>query len=153
MLRGKLIEVFEAPVICVNDLAGYIARTRGAVERHYDARVVLLRITVHMLACRAGHEQMAGLVPGFNTDNFRLVEEHAIGNDLRFEPGGAELARDELGGFVILRRCGEMRLSGEGLEFLAGQFGVGHGEELFFKLRFRSEISKAKASLRDGLRR
>ena len=96
---------------------------------------------------------MAGFVPSLNADDFGIVEEHAIGNDLGVEAGGAELARDELGGFVVFRRCGEMRLGGERLEVLAGQFGIGHGEELRFQFGFSVEVGVAEAALRDDLRR
>ena len=152
VLRGELIEIFEAAVVSVDGLGGDIAGARRAVVGHDDARIVLIGIAIHMLAVGAGHEQMAGLVPGLDADDFRIVEEHAIGNDLRVEPGGAELARDELRGFVVLGRCGEMRLRGESLEVLAGQFGIGHGEELRFQFCFRVEVGIAEAALRDNLR-
>ena len=71
---------------------------------------------------------------------------------MRFETGGAEFARDELGGFVVFRRCGEMRLGGEGLQIFAGKFGVGNSKELFFELRFGAEVGKAEGALRHDLR-
>ena len=46
-----------------------------------------------------------------------------------------------------------MRLGSESLQVLAGRFGVGHGEELRFQFGFRVEVGKAKAALRDDLRR
>ena len=110
VLRGERIEIFKAAVVGVDDLAGDIAGAGRAVEWHDDARVVLLRIApffCDVLARGAGHERMAGFVPGFNVDDFGVVEEHAIGNDFGVEAGGAEFARDELGGFVVFRRCGQ----------------------------------------------
>ena len=151
VLRGERIEIFKAAVVCVDDLAGDIAGAGGAVVRHDDARVVLLRIAIHVLARGAGHERMAGFVPGLNVDGFGVVEEHAIGNDFGFEAGGAEFARDELGGFVILWRGGQMRLGGESGEVVAGVFWIGHGEEFLFLLCFGVEVGKAEAALRHGL--
>ena len=125
VLRGERIEIFKAAVVCVDDLAGDVAGAGRAVVRHDDARVVLLRIApltfaADVLARGAGHERMAGFVPGFNVDDFGVVEEHAIGNDFGIEAGGAEFARDELGGFVVLRRCGQVWLGGKSGEVLAG---------------------------------
>ena len=152
MLRGELVEIFRAAVVSVDGLGGYIAGTRRAVVGHDDARIVLIGIAVHMLAVGAGHEEMAGLVPSLDADDFRIVEEHAVRNDLRIETGGAKFACDELGGFVVLGRCGEMRLRGESLEVLTGQFGIGHGEELRFQFCFRVEVGIAEAALWDDLR-
>ena len=88
---------------------------------------------------------MAGLVIGLDAHDFGLIQQHAVGNDFGFEPGGAELLRHVLGGLVILGRGGQVRLGGEGLQFLAGQFGVGHGEELLFELGFGAEVGVAEA--------
>ena len=92
---------------------------------------------------------MAGGIVGLDADDFGLVEQNAIGNDLGFETGGAELARDILGGLVIFRCGGEMRSGGELFEFLAGLFGIGDGEEFLFDFGFGTEVGVAE----DGLRR
>jgi len=46
-----------------------------------------------------------------------------------------------------------MRFSSERFEFLASQFGVGHSQELFLELRFRTEVGVAQDALRRRLRR
>ena len=96
---------------------------------------------------------MASLVPGLDANDFRIVEENAIGNDFSVEPCGAELARDELRGFVVLGRRGQVRLGSKSLEVLAGRFGIGHSEESLFQLCFGVEVGIAEAALRHDLRR
>ncbi len=72
VLRGEFVEVFKAAVVGVDDFAGDVARSRGAVEGHDDAGIVLARIAVDVLARGAAHEQMAGCVPGLDADDFGL---------------------------------------------------------------------------------
>src|SRR5208282_2247836 len=120
MLRGEDVEVFGAAVVSVDGVAGYIAGARRAVVGHDNPRIVLIGIAAHVLAIRAGDEEMAGLVPGLDADDLGIVQKHAIGNNLRVETSSAELARDEFSGFVVFGGRGEMRLRSESLEILAG---------------------------------
>ena len=43
-----------------------------------------------------------------------------------------------------------MRLGGKGLEFLAGELGIGYGEELFFDAGLGGEVGIAEDGLRCG---
>ena len=58
-----------------------------------------------------------------------FVEEDFVGDDLGLEAGGFELVGDVDGGGVVLGRTGPVGGGGEGLEVLAGEFGVGDGHE------------------------
>ncbi len=90
-----------------------------------------------MLFCRAADEQFARRIEGFHLDDLGLVHQDAIRNNLRLEAGSAKLLRHVLRGLVILGRRGDVRLGGERLQMLAGEFGVGHGEKLLLDLRLR----------------
>ena len=73
---------------------------------------------------------MASLVPGLDANDFRIVEENAIGNDFSVEPCGAELARDELRGFVVLGRRGQVRLGSRVLRSSPAVLGSGTARNL-----------------------
>ena len=135
--RRQLIEVLEPPVIRVHHFARDVSRTRGAVERHHHARIVLAGVALHVFARRTAHEQMAGLVIGLDADDFGPIQQHAVGNDRGLEPSGAKLLRHILRGLAVFRRGRKVRLGCERLQLLAGQFGIGHGQELFLELALR----------------
>ena len=82
-----------------------------------------------MLGRGAGHELVALGVEGFDEDADGLVEEDSVGDDLGLEAGGFELVGDVEGGGVVLGGTGPVGRGGEDLEVLAGEFGVGDGEE------------------------
>ena len=149
----QLIEVLEAPVIGVDHLARDVSRSRGAVERHHHARVVLAGVALDVFARGPAHEQMAGGVIGLDSHYFGLIQQHAVGNDFGFQPGGAELLRHVLCGPVVLGRGRKVRLGSECLQCFAGQFGVGHSQELFLELGFGAEVGVAQDVLRRRLRR
>ena len=77
-------------------------------------------------------------------DDFGLVQQHAVGNDLGFEAGGAELFGHVFGGLVVFRRGGHVRLGGERLQVFAGELGVGHGEELLLDVGLFAEVGVAE---------
>jgi hypothetical protein len=83
-------------------------------------------------------------VVGFHLDDFGLVEQHAVGDDLGVEAGGAKFLGDVFGGLVVFGRGGQVRLGGEGLQVLAGQLGVGDGEELLLDFGLRGEVGVAE---------
>ena len=147
---GELVEVFEAAVVGVDHLAGHVARARGTVEGHHHAGIVLVGVAFNVLARGAAHELLAGVVVGLDLDRFGPVEQHAIGNDLGFEAGGAKLLRDILGGLVIFRRGGHVRIRGERFKLFAGQAGVGNGKKLFFDRLLPIEALVAEYVLRRG---
>jgi hypothetical protein len=88
-----------------------------------------------------GHEEFAVGVPGFDFDFFGHVEPGLVGDDGGLEAGLFEFLGDVLGGLAVFRRGGDVGLGSEGLEFFAGEFGVGDGEEGLFGVRFfRGEV-------------
>ena len=68
-------------------------------------------------------------VEGFDEDADGLVEQDFVGDDRGLEAGGFELVGDVLSGGVVLGGAGPVGGGGEGLEVLAGELGVGDGEE------------------------
>ncbi len=144
VLSGELVEVFEAAVVGVDHFGGDVAGAGGAVEGHHYAGIVLVGVAVNVLAGGAGHEQIAARVQGFDADGFGVVDEDAVGDDFGFEAGGAELLRDIFGGFAVFRGGGEVGLGGEDFEVLAGEFGIGDGEEFFFDAGLGGEVGVAE---------
>ena len=82
-----------------------------------------------MLGGGAGHEFLARGVGGFDEDPDGLVHEDAEGDDLGGEAGGFEAIGDVEGGLVVFGGAGPVGLGGEDFEVLAGEGGVGDGEE------------------------
>ncbi len=113
VLRLEFIEIFKAAVVGVDHLGSHVSRTRGAIEGHHHAGIIIEGVAVDVLAGWAAHELLAGLIPGFHLDRSGPVQQHAVGNDFGIETRGAELLCDILGGFVILGRGGHMRSRGE----------------------------------------
>ena len=104
-----------------------------------------------MLARRAGHQLLARGVECLNLDHLGLIHQHAIGNDLGFEAGGAKLLRDVFGGLVVF-----------GLEAMCGSavsvfrcspasFAFGHGEKFLLDACLFAEVGVAE-DLRSGWR-
>ncbi len=133
VLRVELLEVFEAAEVGVDHFTRHIARARGAVEGHHDAGIVLAGVALHVLARGAGHQLLACFIEGLDADDLGPVEQHAIGHDLGFETGGAELFGDVERGFVILGCGGHVRLGGERLQLFAGELRAGHFEGICFR--------------------
>ena len=144
MLSGELVEVFEATVVGVDHFSGDVAGAGGAVEGHHYAGIVLVRVAGNALWGGAGHEQFAARVPGLDADGFGVVDEDTVGDDFSFEAGGTELLRDIFSGFAVLRGRGEVRFGGEDFEVLAGQFGIGDGEEFLFDAGLGGEVCIAE---------
>ena len=78
-----------------------------------------------------------------------LVEEDFVGDDLGLEAGGFEFFGDVLGGGVVLGGTGPVGGGGEGFEVLAGEVGVGDGEEGFVPFGLLGEVAVAE-DLRSG---
>ena len=144
MLGCELIEVFKAAIIGVDCVPGYVPGTRGAVEGHYDARIVLVGVARNVLAGGASHQPVASFVEGFDADNFWLVEQDAIRNDFRIESCVAKLPGDVFGCFAVFWRRGQVRLGCEYLEVLAGELRVRNGKESLFDFALGREIAVAE---------
>ena len=97
-----------------------------------------------MLPLRAAHHILPGGVERLHLDGFGLVHQHAVGNDLCVQARRTEFLRDVFGGFAVFGRGGQMRLGGKGLQLLAGQLCIRHGQKLLFDLRFLAEIGVAE---------
>ncbi len=97
-----------------------------------------------MLARGSGHQLLSGGIECLNLNGLGLIHQYAIGNDLGVEPGGAELLRHVFGGLVVFRARGDVRLGGQGLQVFAGQFGIGHGEELLLDACLLAEVGIAE---------
>jgi len=144
VLGGELVEVLKAAVVGVDHFSGEVAGAGGAVEGHDYAGIVLVGVAGYVLGCGAGDEQFAAGVPGFYTDGFGVVDEDAVGDDFSFQAGGAEFLGDVIGGFAVFRGGGEVGHGGEDFEVLAGEFGIGDGEEFLFDAGLGGEVLVAE---------
>ena len=106
-------------------------------------------VGVDVLGGGAGHDLVAGGVEGFDDDLDGLVEQDFVGDDLGVEAGGFEFVGDVDGGGVVLGGAGPVGRGGEGLEVLAGELGVGDGQEGGVPLGLLGEVAVAE-DLRGG---
>ena len=132
---ASCLKVGKVAIVGVDDFAGDVSGGRRAIEGGEDARVVLegvaaIFVGIDVLGGGAGHELVAAGVEGLDQDLDGFVEEHFVGDDLGFEAGGLKFFRYVDGGGVVLRRAGPVGRGSEGLEVLAGEFGVGDGKKV-----------------------
>jgi hypothetical protein len=144
VLGGQLIEVLKPAVVGVDYLGGHISRSRGAVERHRDTRVVLAGVLVDVLASGSAHQQLAGRVVGFHAHGLGPIHQNAVGNNPGIEAGGAKLLRDIFGRLMIFGCRGQVWLGGQNLQVLSGKLRVGHGQKLLFDLGLRGKVRIAE---------
>jgi hypothetical protein len=114
--------------------------------------IAAVLIGIDVLGRGPGHELLAACVEGLDLDLHRLVHQHAVGRDGGLETGRLEFCGDILRCLVVLGRAGPVRLGGQGLQVLAGELGVGHGQEDRIPLGLLGKVLVAE-DLRGGRRR
>ena len=154
----KFFKVGEGTVVGVDNVGSDVTGGGGAVEGWKDTGVVLEGVAavgfgVDVLGGGAGHQLLAGGVKGVDLDRDGLVEPDAEGDDLGVEAGRLEFFGDVEGRCVVLGGAGPVGLGGEGLQVLAGEGGVGDGEERCIPRLLLGEVGVAEDVGRSGLSR
>jgi hypothetical protein len=149
---GQAVKVFLAAVVGIDYRAGYIAGGAGGVVGGDDSWVMragagLVVLTGQLLRREAAEDVVTGRVKGLHLNGLWPAEQHAIGNNLGVESGGAKLLRDVVNVLAVFRCGSEMRLGGEELQHLAGGLGVRYGKKFCFRFGFGGKISEAENGL------
>ena len=146
----ETLEIFGPPVIGINNIGGYIAGRRRAVEGRQDARVILIGIVVDVLAAGPCHDDLALGIGRLQKNFLRQIEPRLEGNDLRVESRSFEFAGYVDGCLVILFAGGYMWVGSKGLEFFLGEVSVGHCEELLVEPGLPAEVTVTEHTIGRG---
>ena len=103
-----------------------------------------------MLACGSAHQQPPGSIPCLHAHHFGLIQQHAVGNDLRIQADRTEFLRHIVGCIPILGRRGQVGHGGQRLQLFAGQFCTGHRQELRLDCGLLAEVGITQNGLRGG---
>src|SRR5258708_11582731 len=96
-----------------------------------------------MLACRSVHLHV-GRRGYADADLLGTVHPDFVFDDFRLQAGLSDFRGHVVGGFLIFRRAGDVRLGGQNTQVLFRPRRIGDGDELLVPLMLRSEIAKAE---------
>ena len=140
---GELVEIVGGAVVGVDYVRFDVSGWRHAIEWHDYARIIVIRIALHVLTRWPMH-LYAGRRSHIDTDLLRIVEPGFVFDDLGLQSRFTKFLRDIIRSGFVFRGTRHVRSFGQRAQMFLRKLWIWNGKKMAFRGVFRSRIAKAK---------
>jgi len=139
----ELLEIVRRAVVGIDDLTFNVCGRRHAVEGRDDARIIVVRVTIHVLGAGTVHVKI-GRRSHINADLRGVVHPDFVLRNLGLKAGFAKFCCDVIGRGFVFRSSRHVRGRGQCAQLFFGTLRVGNSKEAGLDAVFDRRIAKTE---------